>query len=117
MRGRLWAIAPATIAVALFGAAPASAWWAEGGSYRAGVFGAVFVNGDPGEASDLTVSQSATALADPVTRGEVTVHDPSNPVSAPPAGHGQGCTQVDDHTLKCTGVDIYGNPMNSVPYL
>ncbi|MFL5779905.1 MAG: hypothetical protein ACJ760_01185 [Thermoleophilaceae bacterium] len=116
MRGRLWAIVPATIAVALFGAAPASAFWAEGGGYRSGAFGTVEVHGVPGEAADLTVRQFAASLTNPSAPGKVIVHDDVASVTPPPAGHGQGCAQVDDHTLSCTGVGLGGEPI-SVDYL
>lgn len=112
--GRCW-IAAAVAATTLVCAAPASAWWAEGGSYRSGSFGAVNVYAEPGEVNDMTAVE--TQLVGVLGVGGVEIHDASAPVTPPPAGSGAGCTQLDAHTLRCTGIGFMGSGEMSVDYL
>jgi hypothetical protein len=100
------------LVAALAAASPASAWWAEGSSLRTGAFGTVTVTTLPGERNDVTaigvpgggfVSQSAP-------KGSVLIRDESATVTPPPAGRGEGCTTLDEHTVRCVGVGPYGGP-------
>lgn len=114
---RCVAVALTTAGLALGAAAPAGAWWAEGGGFRSGAYGVVFVHAEPGEGNALTARNLPvdSPLA-PTAIGGVVLHDPANPVTPPPAGSGQGCEQVDAHTLNCHGLGWLDTPI-SVVYL
>jgi hypothetical protein len=107
------------VAAMLAAAAPANAWWAEGGGYRSGAFGVVFIETLPGEVNDITAvsSPSVRWAAFPAPPGSVTIHDDSAPVTPPPEGRGQGCAKVDANTLTCTGIGMFDAPTDSVVYL
>ncbi|HEX8647113.1 MAG TPA: hypothetical protein VF715_09425 [Thermoleophilaceae bacterium] len=110
------AIALAAAGCTLGAAAPAGAWWAEGTNYK-GIDGAVFVYAEPGEVNDLRArDRQLTGLVRAPWDG-VRLHDPTAPVTPPPAGRGKGCKQLDAHTLFCTGVGLQGGTTNDVVFL
>lgn len=105
-------LAFATAAFVLWAAAPASAWWAEGNAYFNGTRGFADVYAVPGEPNDLSVQTRPTvAYPDPLLGGAVLLHDETVPVTDPPTGRGQGCTKVDDHTLRCIALDAWDSPV------
>jgi hypothetical protein len=114
MIGRLLACMIAAVAVAAASAAPASAWWAEGSSFRSGAFGVVDVNAEPGETNHLT----AIGVPGATITGSVILRDDTATVTPAPDGHGAGCTTIDAHTLSCTGINPFtGAPGLGVDYL
>jgi hypothetical protein len=110
---RLLACVIATIALAAASAAPAAAWWAEGSSYHAGAFGNVIVTAEPGETNHLTaIGTPGLGVAT-----SVILRDDAATVTPAPDGHGAGCTQIDAHTLSCTGIEPFAGGAIGVDYL
>jgi hypothetical protein len=84
--------------MALAGAAPASAWWAEG-RFGGSEGGYVNVNGEPGETHDLTIrALPGPSVNYPTAPYSVLLHDSKATVTR----SDPYCTKVDDHTLNCT---------------
>jgi hypothetical protein len=109
---RQGAVLLAAVVATLAGAAPASAWWAEGTSFRTGAIGQVTVTALPGERNDLTAIgvPSGRPMGIPGPAGSVILHDASATVTPPPEGRGEGCTVIDAHTLSCVGIGPFGGP-------
>jgi hypothetical protein len=105
MSRRLGVLAAVTVTATIGWAVPASAWWANGNSFR---IATVEIVAEPGEVNDLTVEGklSAGTVGTGFTAGHadhVIIRDASAPVTPPPPGKGHNCTQLDAHTVRCKG--------------